>query len=169
MNMLYDMNLSIISSCNPLFAVYSAPLKPIQGLTDEEGIIMADTTKKTTRAKKPAAAKASVPSAKAAAAEAKPAVTPAAVKTAVKATPVAAPVVAKPAPAPVVAPVAKPAPAAAKVEQKTISKTERQRLVEQSAYFRAERHGFQGDSSQHWAAAEAEVDADLRKRNVRVI
>jgi hypothetical protein len=58
---------------------------------------------------------------------------------------------------------------AAKVEQKSISKSERQRLVEQAAYFRAERHGFQGDSSQHWAAAEAEVDADLRKRNVRVI
>jgi hypothetical protein len=173
MNMLYDINLSLISSCNPLFAVYSAPLKPIQGLTDEEGIIMADTTKKTTRAKKPAAAKASVPSAKAAAAEAKPAATPAAVKAAVKPAPVAAPVVAKPAPAPVVAPVAKPAPApapaATKVEQKTITKAERQRLVEQSAYFRAERHGFQGDSSQHWAAAEAEVDADLRKRNVRVI
>ncbi len=121
---------------------------------------MADTTKKTTRTKKPAASKSSVPTAKAAAAGAKPAATPVAVKTAVK--PVAAP-------APVAKPVAAPAPVAAKVEQKSISKSERQRLVEQAAYFRAEKHGFQGDSSQHWAAAEAEVDADLRKRNVRVI
>ena len=68
-------------------------------------------------------------------------------------------------PAPVAAPVA---PVAPKVEQKTISKAERQRLVEQAAYFRAEKSGFQGDSSQHWASAEAEIDADLRKRGVRV-
>jgi hypothetical protein len=134
---------------------------------------MADTTKKTTRTKKPAASKSSVPTAKAAAAEAKPAATPAAVKTAVKPVaaapaPVAKPVAA-PAPAPAAKPVAAPAPVAAKVEQKSISKSERQRLVEQAAYFRAEKHGFQGDSSQHWAAAEAEVDADLRKRNVRVV
>ena len=127
---------------------------------------MADTTKKTTRTKKPAASKSSVPTAKAAAAGAKPAATPVAVKTAVK--PVAAPTPVA-APAPVAKPVAAPAPVVAKVEQKSISKSERQRLVEQAAYFRAEKHGFQGDSSQHWAAAEAEVDADLRKRNVRVI
>lgn len=133
---------------------------------------MADTTKKTTRTKKPAASKSSVPTAKAAAAEAKPAATPAAVKTAVKPVAAAPAPVAKPvapAPAPAAKPVAAPAPVAAKVEQKSISKSERQRLVEQAAYFRAEKHGFQGDSSQHWAAAEAEVDADLRKRNVRVI
>lgn len=110
---------------------------------------MADTNKKTTRTKKPAAAKTSVPSAKAVAAEAKPAATPAAVKTALKPTPA-------------------PAPVATKIEQKTISKAERQRLIEQTAYFVAERHGFQGDASQHWATAEAEVDADLRKRGVRV-
>lgn len=130
---------------------------------------MADTTKKTTRAKKPASAKASVPSAKAVAADAKPAVTPAAVKTAVKPAPVAVPAALKPAVDPVAKPTSPSAPVVAKVEQKTISKAERQRLVEQAAYFQAERHGFQGDSSQHWAAAEAEVDADLRKRNVRVI
>lgn len=133
---------------------------------------MADTTKKTTRTKKPAASKSSVPTAKAAAAEAKPAATPAAVKTAVKPVAAAPAPVAKPvapAPAPAAKPVAAPAPVAAKVEQKSISKSERQRLVEQAAYFRAEKHGFQGDSSQHWAAAEAEVDADLRKRNVRVV
>ena len=133
---------------------------------------MADTTKKTTRTKKPAAAKSAVPTVKAVAAEAKVEATPAAVKAAVKpavAAPAPAPV-AKPAPAPaaVAKPVAAPAPAA-KVEQKTITKSERQRMVEQAAYFRAERHGFQGDSSQHWAAAEAEIDADLRKRNVRVV
>lgn len=127
---------------------------------------MADTSKKTTRTKKPAAAKSAVPTAKAVAAEAKPKSTPAAVKTAVK--PTLAPA---PAPAPAVKPaaVAAPVPATPKVEQKTISKAERQRLVEQAAYFRAEKHGFQGDSSQHWSAAEAEIDADLRKRNVRVV
>lgn len=119
---------------------------------------MAD-TKKTTRTKK-TSTKASVPSAKAVAAEAKPQSTPPAVKAAVK--PVAAPApapVAKPAPAPVVAP---------KVEQKTISNAEFTRMVEQAAYYRAEKSGFQGDSSQHWSAAEADVLADLKKRNIRV-
>lgn len=125
---------------------------------------MADTTKKTTRAKKPAAAKTNVPKAKAVAAEAKPQITPAAVKTAVK--PASAPAtvaVAKPAaPAPVAAP-------AAKVEQATITKSERQRRVEQAAYYRAEKNGFQGDSSQYWAEAEAEIEADLKKRGIRVV
>jgi len=163
----------VISCCNRFFAVYSALSKPIQGRLDQEGINMADTTKKTTRTKKPAAAKSAVPTVKAVAADAKAEATPAAVKAAVKPAPVAAPAPAPVAkPAPVAAPVAKPAAAptpTAKVEQKTVTKAERQRMVEQAAYFRAERHGFQGDSSQHWAAAEAEIDADLRKRNVRVV
>ena len=122
---------------------------------------MAD-TKKTTRSKK--TSKASVPSAKSVAAEAK--LTPPAVKAAVK--PATAPV---PVPAAQPATVAvKPAPvAAAKAEQKTVTQAERTRMVEQAAYYRAEKNGFQGDSSQHWAAAEAEVDAELKKRNLRVV
>lgn len=122
---------------------------------------MADTPKKTTRSKKVATPKtAGVPTAKAvaaqaAAAEVKGQPAPAAVKAAV-----AAPAP-KPAPAPAPAPVAKPEP-------KLISKVERQRMIEQAAYFRAEKHGFAGDSSQHWAAAEAEIDADLKRRNIRV-
>lgn len=124
---------------------------------------MADTTKKTTRSKKVSTkASAGVPSAKAVAAaavvaESKGQPAPAAVKAAVT------PTVAKPVPTPA------PAPAPAKVEVKTISKQERSRMIEQAAYFRAEKHGFQGDASQHWSAAEAEIDADLKRRNVRVV
>jgi len=38
---------------------------------------------------------------------------------------------------------------------------ERYRMVETAAYFIAERHGFQGRSDEHWAAAEIEVAAKL--------
>ena len=38
---------------------------------------------------------------------------------------------------------------------------ERYRMVETTAYFIAERHGFQGRSDEHWAAAELEVAARL--------
>lgn len=38
---------------------------------------------------------------------------------------------------------------------------ERYRMVETAAYFIAERHGFQGRSDEHWAAAELEVAARL--------
>lgn len=136
-------------------------------------------TKKTgTRTKKAAAPKASnVPTAKAvaaaaAAAETKGQPAPAAVKAAVTPTAAAkpAPVAAKPAaPAaakPAASAAAKPAPAAAKPT--VISQEERQRRIEQAAYFRAEKHGFQGDSSAHWSAAEAEIDADLKRRGIVV-
>ena len=123
---------------------------------------MADTTKKTTRSKKATTTPktAGVPTAKkvaasAAAAEAKGQPAPAAVKSAV--TSPASTTVA-----------AKPAIPAVKAEPKLISKVERQRMIEQAAYFRAEKHGFQGDSSQHWSAAEAEIDAELKRRNIRV-
>ncbi len=112
---------------------------------------MAEATKKTTRSKKSSSTKSAIPTAKAVAAEAKPQSTPAAVIAAVKPTPVA-----------------KPAPVSAKSDA-SITKAERQRRIEQAAYYRAEKHGFQGDSSQHWAAAEAEIDADLKKRNIRVV
>lgn len=117
---------------------------------------MADTTKKTTRSKKVSTKTAAgVPTAKAVAAaavvaESKGQPAPAAVKTAV--TPASA----------------KPAPVTVKADQKTITKEERARMIEQAAYFRAEKHGFQGDASQHWNSAEAEIDADLKRRNIRV-
>lgn len=38
---------------------------------------------------------------------------------------------------------------------------ERYRMVETTAYFIAERHGFQGRSDEHWAAAEIEVAVRL--------
>jgi hypothetical protein len=38
---------------------------------------------------------------------------------------------------------------------------ERYRMVEITAYFIAERNGFQGDSTEHWAAAEREIAAKL--------
>ena len=38
---------------------------------------------------------------------------------------------------------------------------ERYRMVETTAYYIAERHGFQGRSDEHWAAAELEVAARL--------
>lgn len=34
---------------------------------------------------------------------------------------------------------------------------ERYRMVETAAYFIAERHGFQGNSAEHWTAAEKEI------------
>ena len=130
---------------------------------------MAETSKKTTRvAKKSVAPKASkVPTAKAVAAAAVVAETkgqpaPAAVKAAVIPP-------AKPAPAPAPAPAAAKPAAPAAPKATAISQSERQRMIEQAAYFRAEKHGFQGDSSAHWAAAEAEIDADLKRRGVKVV
>jgi hypothetical protein len=42
-----------------------------------------------------------------------------------------------------------------------ITPEERYRMVETTAYFIAEKHGFQGRSDEHWAAAEIEVAARL--------
>jgi hypothetical protein len=159
---------------------YTGPYYPSHAGLYQEGNIMADTSKKTVRTKKAPVAKTSkVPTAKAVAAAAAEAETkgqpaPAAVKAAV--TPPAKPVV--PAPAKPVAPatpvVAKPAapvaPAKPVAPKPTmVSKAERQRMIEQAAYFRAEKHGFQGDSSEHWSAAESEIDADLKRRGVTVV
>ncbi|NCA81860.1 MAG: DUF2934 domain-containing protein [Opitutae bacterium] len=65
--------------------------------------------------------------------------------------------------APVQKPVAKAAPkavAAAKPAAKKkpeISPEQRYKMIEQAAYFIAERHGFNGDSAYFWSLAEAEV------------
>jgi hypothetical protein len=52
---------------------------------------------------------------------------------------------------------------------KTITQAERQKLIEQAAYFRAEKAGFQGNAQDHWNSAEAEITADLAKKKIRVV
>lgn len=88
---------------------------------------------------------------------AKPAVAPAA--TAAKAAPAPAPA-AKAAPAP--AAKAAPAPAASKPK---VDAKERQRLIQEAAYYRALKRGFtSGNDVSDWLAAEREVDARLGAR-----
>jgi hypothetical protein len=55
------------------------------------------------------------------------------------------------------------APKAGRLRQ-GITLEERQRLIAESAYLRAERRGFQGgDPREDWIAAEAEIDAMLMR------
>ena len=56
------------------------------------------------------------------------------------------------------APVAKVAPAAKKPE---LSPEQRYQMIQDAAYFIAERHGFSGDSAYFWSLAEAELNAKL--------
>ena len=56
------------------------------------------------------------------------------------------------------APVAKVAPAAKKPE---LSPEQRYQMIQDAAYFIAERHGFNGDSAYFWSLAEAEINAKL--------
>ena len=57
-----------------------------------------------------------------------------------------------------VAPVAKAAPAAKKP---ALSPEQRYQMIQDAAYFIAERHGFNGDSAYFWSLAEAEINAKL--------
>lgn len=77
------------------------------------------------------------------------------------------------------APVAKPAPAAkpvaavkpaapAKSAAKTISAQERYHMIDEAAYYRAEKSGFQVDPHANWVAAEKEIDELLAKQNIKV-
>ena len=61
-------------------------------------------------------------------------------------------------PAAKAAPVAKAAPAAKKPE---LSPEQRYQMIQDAAYFIAERHGFNGDSAYFWSLAEAEINAKL--------
>ena len=82
------------------------------------------------------------------------------------------PTVAVPPPAPVAPVKAAPVPAApvkAATPARTISKADRENMIRDAAYFRAEKHGFSGEPSEDWAAAEREIDARLARENVRVI
>ncbi|MFH0908719.1 MAG: DUF2934 domain-containing protein [bacterium] len=69
----------------------------------------------------------------------------------------------------VAAPVTKSAPTPAPAPVRTITQADRQRLIEQAAYFRAEKQGFQGNAQDHFNAAMAEIDADLAKKKIRVV
>ncbi len=40
----------------------------------------------------------------------------------------------------------------------------RYHMVEEAAYFKAEKEGFQGDPAHYWIAAEAEIDTMLTKK-----
>ena len=51
----------------------------------------------------------------------------------------------------------KPAAAPAAGSQSAVSPEERYRMIQEAAYYIAERHGFNGDSAYFWSLAEAEV------------
>lgn len=55
-------------------------------------------------------------------------------------------------------------PVAAKKGNSKVTPEERFRMIEQAAYFRAEKTGFSGNPAEHWASAEKEVDKILAKR-----
>ncbi len=57
---------------------------------------------------------------------------------------------------------AKAAPKAAPVSKKPeITPEQRYKMVQEAAYYIAERHGFNGDSSYFWTQAEEEINAKL--------
>lgn len=105
--------------------------------------------KKTDTAKKAPAKAAPAPAKKSA---------PAPAKKAAEAKPAARKPAAKPAPA---APKAAPAPAPAPAPKPAVSPEERYKMVQDAAYFIAERHGFNGDSAYFWTLAEAEIASQL--------
>ncbi len=42
-----------------------------------------------------------------------------------------------------------------------VSPEQRYKMIQEAAYYIAERHGFNGDSAYFWSQAEAEIDAKL--------
>lgn len=58
-------------------------------------------------------------------------------------------------------PAAKAAPKAAPAPKPSVSAEERYKMVQDAAYFIAERHGFNGDSAYFWTLAEAEIASQL--------
>ena len=76
------------------------------------------------------------------------------------------PAVAKKAAAPKAAAAKKPAakvaaPKAVVSKKPEVSPEERYRMIQDAAYYIAERHGFNGDSAYFWSLAESEIDARL--------
>lgn len=60
-----------------------------------------------------------------------------------------------------VKPVAEAAPKSAAPATTTVSAEERYQMIQQAAYFLAERQGFVGDSSGHWIEAERQINEQL--------
>jgi hypothetical protein len=60
-------------------------------------------------------------------------------------------------------------PARPKAAPRTISVAERHARIAEAAFLRAESLGFAGTPHDHWAHAEAEVDARLRKSRVKLV
>jgi hypothetical protein len=58
------------------------------------------------------------------------------------------------------APAKKAAPKAAP-KKAALSPEQRYRMIQDAAYFIAERHGFNGDSAYFWSLAEAEISSTL--------
>ena len=82
-------------------------------------------------------------------------------KAAPKAAPAAKPVAkAAPKAAVVAKPVVAAKPAAAP-KKPQVSSEQRYRMIQDEAYFIAERHGFNGDSAYFWSLAEAEINSRL--------
>jgi hypothetical protein len=75
------------------------------------------------------------------------------------------------APAAAIKPAAvKPAatPVATKPAAKKITAEERRRMIEEAAYYIAERSGFSSDSAADWDKAVAQIDAELARKGVTV-
>lgn len=51
---------------------------------------------------------------------------------------------------------------------KLISAQERYHMIDEAAYYRAEKSGFQVDPHANWVAAEKEIDELLSKQNIKV-
>lgn len=51
---------------------------------------------------------------------------------------------------------------------KTISAQDRYHMIDEAAYYRAEKNGFQVDPHANWIAAEKEIDELLAKQNIKV-
>jgi hypothetical protein len=51
---------------------------------------------------------------------------------------------------------------------KIISAQERYHMIDEAAYYRAEKSGFQVDPHENWIAAEKEIDELLAKQNIKV-
>lgn len=56
-----------------------------------------------------------------------------------------------------------------KPAQKTISAQDRYHMIDEAAYYRAEKSGFQVDPHANWIAAEQEINELLAKQNIKVV
>jgi hypothetical protein len=66
-----------------------------------------------------------------------------------------------PAPKAVGSPRAQSKPGASEAAKTTVTPEQRYRMIQEAAYFIAEKHGFAGDTLGFWVQAEQEIDATL--------